>query len=643
MKKTVLIFCGLFALSLNSFSQWFRETGGWIHPITITDKVSIGIPALTSPAAPLEIQGVDGPLGGFTNAGWGLGIKLIAKPMGGSALVWDKGNVPSAPFHFFMVGPANNPLGDFYMGFAANYTSTTVPIYTQKMYAAVRNNNPIGSTHFYRNIIIHDGSTAPTNRVGIGVLDPQNTLEINSVATSPGPNNSGLTFTDLNSGVTPIALNPGTGVLAVDGYGRVVYVPHNGFGAVCGSSFPFDLSYNWRVGLGGKTLYFEGQGGDFANNVAIGYNCGDQLLGKLNVVQRVPTVINNHTTSSAGIFHSAPDTPCNFSVGVLGRSTGHTTLGIGVAGIADGVGAVGNQWAFGIYGETTPIGFNDESNRNWAGVFNGPAITNVAFVTSDSMLKINIEPITNCLTIIDSLKPVSFLFDTATANATGLYLPGNKQYGFLAQDVEKLLPELVTEALKPAQYDTLGNEIHPAFTFKALNYNAFTGILMQGIKELDSIAKHHAEQNDSLNNSLKNEIDSLKLVINDFNDRFKEMEEMINNCCSSEKNSILNPEGNAMPTTEVELANLQAIVLDQNVPNPFKENTVIAYFIPDNIKYAQIIFTDNYGKIMKTVDITAPGQGMLKVYAANLSTGIYQYSLIIDGKVLETKKMVCTK
>ncbi len=46
---------------------------------------------------------------------------------------------------------------------------------------------------------------------------------------------------------------------------------------------------------------------------------------------------------------------------------------------------------------------------------------------------------------------------------------------------------------------------------------------------------------------------------------------------------------------------------------------------------------------MKTVDITASGNGMIKVYAANLSSGIYTYSLVVDGKVVETKKMMRTK
>jgi len=121
------------------------------------------------------------------------------------------------------------------------------------------------------------------------------------------------------------------------------------------------------------------------------------------------------------------------------------------------------------------------------------------------------------------------------------------------------------------------------------------------------------------------------------------LEVMLDKCCNSTNKNLVNPSGNDLTVTEVELSNRMAVVLDQNVPNPFAENTTINYFIPEDIKYAQVIFSDNYGKILKTVDITTSGYGVLKVYAANLSSGMYTYSIIVDGKVIDTKKMVCTK
>ena len=90
----------------------------------------------------------------------------------------------------------------------------------------------------------------------------------------------------------------------------------------------------------------------------------------------------------------------------------------------------------------------------------------------------------------------------------------------------------------------------------------------------------------------------------------------------------------------VTLGDKNVLVLNQNVPNPFAESTVITYNIPEKFIKAQIIFTTNEGKVIKTIDITTTGAGILNVFASDLSSGIYSYSLIIDGKVIETKKMI---
>ena len=95
------------------------------------------------------------------------------------------------------------------------------------------------------------------------------------------------------------------------------------------------------------------------------------------------------------------------------------------------------------------------------------------------------------------------------------------------------------------------------------------------------------------------------------------------------------------PAINVELSN--SIILNQNDPNPFAEETKITYSIPDNVQDAKIIFFDNSGHIIQTVKINERGEGQLNVYASNLTSGIYSYSLIADGKVIDTKKMVCSK
>ena len=61
------------------------------------------------------------------------------------------------------------------------------------------------------------------------------------------------------------------------------------------------------------------------------------------------------------------------------------------------------------------------------------------------------------------------------------------------------------------------------------------------------------------------------------------------------------------------------------------------------VQRAQIIFMEQSGKLIKTVDLTEKGKGVLNVFSNDLTNGTYLYSLIIDGQTIETKKMVKTK
>ena len=101
-----------------------------------------------------------------------------------------------------------------------------------------------------------------------------------------------------------------------------------------------------------------------------------------------------------------------------------------------------------------------------------------------------------------------------------------------------------------------------------------------------------------------------------------------------------NSNGCAVAGIEQIMANKDIIVLNQNVPNPFAEQTVITYNIPQSAGAAQLVFYDALGRQIKTVDITTKGAGQLNVYANDLTNGIYSYTLIVDGNIIGTKKMV---
>ncbi|MGQ0829881.1 MAG: T9SS type A sorting domain-containing protein, partial [Bacteroidota bacterium] len=105
-------------------------------------------------------------------------------------------------------------------------------------------------------------------------------------------------------------------------------------------------------------------------------------------------------------------------------------------------------------------------------------------------------------------------------------------------------------------------------------------------------------------------------------------------------NNSNNNQSNTVNVSDVQLADGQSIVLEQNVPNPFAEQTTISYFLPDNTGKAQLLFYNSNGKLIQSVDLTQKGQGQLNVFANDLSNGVYTYTLVVDGKIIESKKML---
>ena len=90
----------------------------------------------------------------------------------------------------------------------------------------------------------------------------------------------------------------------------------------------------------------------------------------------------------------------------------------------------------------------------------------------------------------------------------------------------------------------------------------------------------------------------------------------------------------------VELKKPLNIVLNQNVPNPFDEKTLIQIELPEEIKDAKLIFYDVNGKLINSQTILDRGLIEINVYANDLSSGIYSYNLVINGEITDSKKMI---
>ena len=83
--------------------------------------------------------------------------------------------------------------------------------------------------------------------------------------------------------------------------------------------------------------------------------------------------------------------------------------------------------------------------------------------------------------------------------------------------------------------------------------------------------------------------------------------------------------------------------LSQNQPNPFNQSTVIKFFLPNNVQNAKIQVTSIDGTVLSTVKIQETGKGQVTINASIFPAGTYYYSLLLDGKTVETKRMVLTR
>lgn len=83
--------------------------------------------------------------------------------------------------------------------------------------------------------------------------------------------------------------------------------------------------------------------------------------------------------------------------------------------------------------------------------------------------------------------------------------------------------------------------------------------------------------------------------------------------------------------------------MQQNTPNPFSETTTIQYALPNDVKTALLCVYDLNGKQMFQKELAGRGNASVTLQGGELPAGMYLYSLIVDGKVIDTKRMILTE
>ena len=93
-------------------------------------------------------------------------------------------------------------------------------------------------------------------------------------------------------------------------------------------------------------------------------------------------------------------------------------------------------------------------------------------------------------------------------------------------------------------------------------------------------------------------------------------------------------------TTGIDDSDIEVVSMSQNRPNPFKDKSVIALNVPSDTKQAVINIYDMSGKQVQTIPVSERGKTNITVYARHLQPGMFIYSLLVDGKVQATRKMM---
>ena len=95
-------------------------------------------------------------------------------------------------------------------------------------------------------------------------------------------------------------------------------------------------------------------------------------------------------------------------------------------------------------------------------------------------------------------------------------------------------------------------------------------------------------------------------------------------------------------TSEIRIQNFE---LEQNYPNPFNPNTTINFLVPKNNSNIKLLVYNVKGELISTLfdGVKSIGRHSIDFNASSLNSGIYFYSLEIDGIKQSTKKMVMIK
>lgn len=397
-----------------------------------------------------------------------------------------------------------------------------------------------------------------------------------------------------------------------------------------------------NVAIGDSALFSNNGSENTANGAyALLYNTtgfSNTAIGNKAIFSNTTGSLN--TAIGRGALQQNTTGGLNTAIGagaLLNNQTGSYNTALGY-GSGDNVGSYSNSSAFG-YAATISASYQVRIGSTTQGNNDPTSIGGkVDWSTlSDGRVKKNIKENVPGLIFINKLKPITYNLDNVAINEI-LQPPAIKDKngnnikpsadelsagkanaaiiytGFVAQDVEKVARSL--------NYDFSG--VDAAKNDKdlyGLRYAEFVVPLAKAVQELSKMN----DAKDSAINAMKDNYDT---KINTLQNQINELKAMI--------------VSNQTKVNDEQSAVISSASLQQNIPNPFTHSTTINYALPSKFATAQIVITDKSGKTLKAINISG-SKGNVKVDASTLASGAYQYSLIVDGKLIDTKQMMITR
>lgn len=117
------------------------------------------------------------------------------------------------------------------------------------------------------------------------------------------------------------------------------------------------------------------------------------------------------------------------------------------------------------------------------------SVNGTIYNNSDRRLKQDVQALekTGGLAKLKQLNPVSFRYKNVSqlqaAGYEGMKLPAGKQFGFVAQEVEQVLPEIVAERKHIPIAKARNGERPEIATYKGMNYVDLIPVLVQAVQE----------------------------------------------------------------------------------------------------------------------------------------------------------------